>query len=209
MDYQGNSHRQREAKEVPDREPKILTPVVTEGVVVTPPGLGRRIKGVFFGGEFKEVRGYIIADVLLPAVRDLFFDTITEGSKRAIYGATRSARRRDPQVRSRVSYSSMQPSRPYTSTMLPGQPPRNPIRMNYREANDILITNREEANLVLERMFDIISKYDVVSLADLYELLDQPIAAVDHKWGWTYLNNAEIRQVRNGYMLDLPPMEEI
>ena len=44
---------------------------------------------------------------------------------------------------------------------------------------------------------------------DLYDLTGLPSAHVDNKWGWTYLTNTEIRQIRDGYLLDLPPMEEI
>ena len=73
----------------------------------------------------------------------------------------------------------------------------------------MILASREEAELVLERLLDIISKYEVASLADLYDLTGLPSSHVDNKWGWTYLNNTEIRQVRDGYLLDLPPLEEI
>jgi hypothetical protein len=206
MDYQGNSHKQRETKEV--IEDKVVTKIVTSEVVVTPPGIGKKIKGIFFGGEFRSAKGYIIADVLLPAARNALYDSISEGTKRLIFGESADRRGRRPEMRSRVQYGSMY-NRPYQSTMLPGQPPRNPVRMNYRESSDILITSREEANDVLERMVDIVDKYEVVSLADLLVMLGRPVSAIDHKWGWTYLNTAEVRQVRNGYMLEMPPMEEI
>lgn len=205
-DYQGNSHKQREAKEVSDE--KNVEKVVTGVVVVTPPSLGKKIKGIFFGGEFRSAKHYILADVLLPAARNALFDTITKGTERVVFGESAMSRTRRPEMRSRVQYGQMH-NRPYQSAMLPGQPPRNPVRMNYREANDILITSREEANLVLERMVDIVDKYEVASLGDLHDLLGLPSAAIDNKWGWTFLNNAEVRQVRNGYMLELPPMEEI
>ena len=206
MDYQGNSHKQRESKEV--REDKVVERVVTTDVIITPPGIGKKIKGIFFGGEFRAARGYVIADVLLPAARNALFDTITEGTRRLVFGESSARRGRQPEMRSRVQYGSMY-NRPYTSTMLPGQPPRNPTRMNYRESSDILITSREEANDVLEKMVAIVDQYEVASLADLLVMLGRPTSAIDHKWGWTYLNTAEVRQVRNGYMLEMPPMEEI
>jgi hypothetical protein len=91
---------------------------------------------------------------------------------------------------------------------IPDQGPRS-IRVNRRDANDIILTSREEAELVIERLIDIIDKYDVASLADLNDLLGLPTSHVDNKWGWTYLNNVEIRQIRNGYLIDLPSLEEI
>ena len=206
MDYQGNSHKQREAKEV--RDDKVVERVVTTDVIVTPPGFAKKLKGIFFGGEFRSVRGYIIADVLLPAARNALFDTIVEGSKRTIFGDSLAHRVRQPEMRSRVQYGSMH-NRPYQSTMLPGQPPRNPVRINFRDSNEYLIETREEAHDVLERMIDIIDKYDVASQADLLVMLGQIVSPIDNKWGWTHLHNAEVRQVRNGYMLQKPPMEEI
>jgi hypothetical protein len=207
MDYQGNSHKLREAKEV--REDKVVTQIVTSEVIVTPPGLGKRIKGIFFGGEFKDARGYVIADVLLPAARNTLLDMIIKGSERAILGVSAAARGRQPEMRSRVQYGSMY-NRPYQGgAMLPNQPPRPIVRTNYRESPSFLITDRGEANDILERMVDIVDKYDVASLADLLVMLGQPVSAIDHKWGWTLLNGAEVRQVRSGYMLEMPPMEEI
>jgi hypothetical protein len=206
MDYQGNSHKARELHEV--RDDKVVEKVVKGEVVVSPPGLGKRIKGIFFGGEFRAAKGYIIADVLLPAARNALYDTISEGTKRLIFGESVANRGRRPEMRSRVQYGSMH-NRPYQSVMLPNQPPRNPVRMNYRESNEYLIETREEANDVLERMVDIVDKYEVASQADLLVMLGQLPSAIDHKWGWTYLNTAEVRQVRNGYMLEMPPMEEI
>lgn len=206
MDYQGNSHKQREANEV--REDKVVEQIVTSEVVITPPGLAKKVKGIFFGGEFKNAKSYIVADVLLPAARNALYDSVSEGFKRLIFGESADRRGRRPEMRSRVQYGSMY-NRPYQSAMLPGQPPRNPVRMNYRESSDILIESREEANDVLEKMVTIVDQYEVASLADLLVMLGRPVSAIDHKWGWTYLNTAEVRQVRNGYMLEMPPMEEI
>ena len=116
-------------------------------------------------------------------------------------------RRRPINYGSRVQYNSpVRRDRAY----LPDQAPARPLgRQVRRETNDLVLTSREEAELVLERLTDIIDKYGVASLADLYDLTGLPTSHVDNKWGWTYLNNTEIRQVRDGYLLDLPPVEEI
>jgi hypothetical protein len=63
--------------------------------------------------------------------------------------------------------------------------------------------------MVLERLSDIIEQYAVASLADLHELAGIPTTHVDNKWGWESLRFAEIRQIREGYLLDLPPAEAI
>jgi hypothetical protein len=73
----------------------------------------------------------------------------------------------------------------------------------------VIVGTREEAELVIERLIDVLDKYDVVSLAALYELLGLETSYIDNKWGWTNLSSAQVRQIRQGYLLELPPLEEI
>lgn len=59
--------------------------------------------------------------------------------------------------------------------------------------------------MVLERLNDIIDRYEVASVADLHELVGLPTTHVDNKWGWENVRYAEVRQIREGFLLDLPP----
>lgn len=204
-DYQGNSHKKREG--IDPSEKKKIEKVITTEVIVKKKSFGQKFKNVFFGGEFKNAARYITADVFLPAIRNLVVDATTKGMERIVYGESMTQRRRPPSsYGARVQYNSpvIRRDRPY----LPDQPMRSisPVR---KDTNELILSSREEAELVLERLLDIIEKYDVASLADLYDLTGLPSSHVDNKWGWTYLNNTEIRQTRDGYLLDLPPAEEI
>lgn len=204
MDYQGNSHKN---KDNPDKTlPEKNVEQVTTGVVIEKkPSLGRKFKNIFFGGEFKGASRYIAADVLFPAFRNLIVDATTKGIERMVYGESSMQRRRHPDYRPRVQYNNPMAAR--DRPRLPNQPLASQ-RMR-RDANNLVLTSREEAELVLERLIDILDKYEVASVADLYDLTGLPSSHVDNKWGWTYLNNTEIRQVRDGFLLDLPPTEEI
>lgn len=215
MDYQGNSHKAKEESEKPVPPEKHLVSVVTGEVITRKKPFGSKFKSIFFGGEFKEVVSYVTYERLLPGVRNILFDMIKDGAYRSIYG-TRGGynpRRDAIPTTSRVQYNNpvrrlsdprMQPP----TGSLPNQPPLN-YRQNRREANEIILVSREEADRVLETMISVLEMYNVVSLADLYELLALPMSPIDQKWGWTYLTSANIKQVRDGYLLELPPMEEI
>jgi hypothetical protein len=48
-----------------------------------------------------------------------------------------------------------------------------------------------------------------VSLADLFDTVGLPATHVDNKWGWTNLASVEVRQVREGWQISFPPLEEI
>lgn len=206
MDYQGNSNKDKDKKVRQPREDKVIEKVVTGNVIQKPPTLGHKFKATFFGGEFKGAMRYLAADVLLPAFRNLLVDATTKGVERVVYGESSARRHRPFDYRSRVQYNSPLMARPERAR-LPDQPLYT--RQTRRETGDLVLASREEADLVLERLIDIVDKYEVASVADLYELTGLPASHVDHKYGWTYLNNTEIRQVRDGFLLDLPPAEEI
>lgn len=203
-DYSSKSEKKPGAATVDDKD---LKQVVTAEVVEKKKSLGSKFKSLFFGGEIKSAGRYVVSDVVIPAMRDAVVDTFTMGIERVVYGEPRS-RRRGMYSGGNVSYN--RPVNRGRSTMLPDQPPRRqPSRVTRRESNDFLIASREEASLVLDTMIECISKYEVVSRADLLELLGHPMATVDRKWGWFSLEDANIRQTREGYLLELPPMEEI
>lgn len=203
MDYQGNARKEKEQK--PEKQ---IEKVVTGEVIQKPKSIGRKFKDIFFGGDAKAAMRFVTSDVLLPALRNLIVDMTSKGIERVVYGES-SYRRRPSDYRPRVQYNNplyRYPQDPRTAN-LPDQ--SRPYRSKRREPNDIILGTREEADAVVEQMIDIIDKYQVASLADLYAVLGLEGSYIDNKWGWTYLNNIEVRQVREGYLLDLPPLEEI
>lgn len=211
MDYQGNTDKSKELK-----GEKQVEKVVTGEVIRKPEPIGRKFKNIFFGGDVKSAGKFVWADVMLPAFRDLLVDAIINGAKGVIYGESRY-RRRDAEYRPRVSYNNpvtriyprgeprdIRPSRAY----LPDQPHRfrQPEKL---DRQDVILARKEDAEVVVERLIDIIDKFEVASLADFYDLVGLTSSHIDNKWGWTYLGNADIRQTRDGYVIDLPPLEAI
>lgn len=207
MDYQGNSKKDKIDPE--KKLEKNIEKVVVGEVVQKPKSVGRKFKETFFGGDSKQVAKFITADVLLPAMRNLLVDMITKGAERMVYGE-RSSHRRGPNTNYGTMYS-LNPGPSVRSPFDPRTPPSSVPRgrINRHEISDIVVSTREEAELVVERLSDILDNYQVVSLADLYDLLGLPTSHVDNKWGWTYINSVPIRQVRQGYLLELPALEEI
>lgn len=208
MDYQGNSKKQKEGKDKPE---KIVEKVIVGEVVTRPMPLGTKFKTIFFGSSAKDVARFVAESVLLPALRKLVVDTVSEGAQRMMYGGSQQSMRRTPEYRPRVTYNNpiqrpaLYPADPRSGRAnLPDQ-----YGTNRREGNQIIFANREEAELVLERLLDIINQFDVASLADLYDLVGLPTTHVDNKWGWTFMPGVQIRQVREGFLLDLPAAEPI
>lgn len=208
MDYQGNSNKDKDPKQEPQE--KKIDKVITGDAVLVPKGIGWKFRHIFLAGTAKQAGRYVVAEVIFPTLRNLAWEVVSKGSEKVIFGESTN-RRSAQEVRSRIQYNNPLARRPLNPMIQPARLPDQyrSRATSRRDANDIVIPSREDAEQVVERLLDVLDKYDVVSLADLYDLLGLETSHVDQKWGWTYLNNVEIRQVREGYLIELPALEEI
>lgn len=209
MDYQGNSKKN---KKDDNTEPKKnLEPIVTGEVISKPKPVGSKFKAIFFGGDFRSATEFVLAEVLLPAVRNVIVESVSKGADRLIYGESMHRQvRRPPNYTSRIQYNNpVLRGDPINRALLPNQSARTAWVSNRKDFDDIILTQESEANAVVERLIDIVDQYEVVSIADLSEILGQPSSPIDNKWGWTNLATIEVRQVREGWRISFPPLEEI
>jgi hypothetical protein len=208
-DYQGNSKKMKETEKVPVKN---VEKVVVGEVIVQKKSIGRKFKDLFIEADLKTVIRYVATDVLLPAARNTIVDASSKGIERLMYGES-AVRRRNFGVGPRVTYNNpinrgYRDSGPFHSPR--NAPAVSPAPRSSRHSRDeFFLSSREEAELVLERMNDIIDTYEVVSVADLNQLAGLPTTHVDNKWGWVYLGDVQIRQIREGYLIDFPPSEPI
>ena len=70
--------------------------------------------------------------------------------------------------------------------------------------DDIVLESRGEAEAVLSRMDEIMDEYNIVRVADLYDLVGVTGNYTDNNYGWTNIRNAKIVRVRDGYKIDMP-----
>ena len=207
MDYDSNSNEKRKKAKAAAERPKVEK-VVTGEVTERKKSLGTKFKGIFFGGDFKSAAHYVAADVLLPAARNMLADATKGAVDRVIYGDTRRPDRYDgrPNYAGRVQYNN-----PINRAARPD--PRDPRRsQSMPRRNDpaeFVVPDRDEAEQVLDRLIDLVDQYETASLADLYDLLGMRTQNTDYKWGWTNLNSAQIVQLREGYLLQLPELEPL
>lgn len=205
-DYTANSDKSKNPPESPPE--KNLTQVVTGEVIKKPEGLGKKFRNTFLGGDFRTAREYLISDVLLPALRNLVVDTVSKGVDRIVYGDSAVRRRGPVNYAPRVSYHSPVYRDPRTRSGPPGQNPTG-WSQGRRGSDEFILATKADADAVVDQMITVVDQYDVVSLADLHELLGLPSSHTDNKWGWTHLGNIQVNQVREGYKITFPPLEEI
>lgn len=209
-DYQSNS---KKAKEVKAPAAKNIEKVVVGEVIVQKKPIGRKFRDMIIAADFKSVFGYVIHDIFVPAAKNMLVDSAAKGAERMVYGEYAARSRRGPihGPGPRMTYNSPinRGYNPRDSRALPQGGEISPRRATRLDRADFILTSKEEAELVLERMTDIIDQYDVVTVADLNELVGHPTTHIDNKWGWIYLGDVQIRQTNSGYMIDFPPAEPL
>lgn len=203
MDFPSNSSKDKEAKQEKTERPAVER-VVKGPVLARKKPLGAKFKEVFIGGESRAAIRYISYEVLLPALRNMVVDATTKGIERVIYGD--ESPRRSSYGSPRISYSSPSSGRRGGSRY---EDPRRGRPSARREIMDLVFQSREEADNVLTVMLDILDRYDKVSVADMNELSGLHSTHVDVKWGWTDLRGVDVRQIREGFIIDFPPPEPI
>lgn len=165
---------------------------------------------MFIGDDMQTVGQFVTFEVLLPAVKDTIVEVATQGIERLFYGEVRSSNKRGPRYNSSnytnyTNYSRYQ-------TQSDRRPQRERLNQRARATHDtdqIILKTRVEAQEVIDRLFDLIAKYDSATVADLYDLVGVPGDYTDDKYGWTDLRGAGATRLSrgNGYLLDLPRPE--
>lgn len=77
------------------------------------------------------------------------------------------------------------------------------------DTTEIVLQSEEDARQVLDAMKSLLTQYEQVTLADLLELTGISSTFQDNKIGWVNLINIQIKSVKDGYILDLPPAKEL
>ena len=198
-DLPPNSYRSKEHTESQDEKPsKEIKKVPIKGAVKKK-SRAQRIKEAFFGEDVGSVSQYVFYDVLIPATKKLLAEMVNGAVNMTLFGDGR-ARDRD-RGRTHVSMSSIYEGRSEGRY-------RRDSRNSYRSRlNDIIFDNRQDAEMVLERLQDLIDEYGLASLQDLYSLVGFDSTYTDNNWGWTNLKGAGVLGVQEGYVLDLPPVK--
>lgn len=194
-DYPSNSIKPKEPKKDSIPEKKVEK-IVTNPVKVKKKSDIRKIADVFVSEDISNVKSYVLMDVLVPAFKKLIDDIVSDGVHMILYGGT--GRDRRGSGASRISYGGFYPkdnTRPNT------QPSR--IRSAY-DYDDVIIQSRGEAQDVLDRLDEAISKYGLISVADFYDLVGITGDYTDYKYGWTDISSASIVRTRDGYMIKFP-----
>jgi len=196
-EYPNNSHSAREKQRdaAAAAQEKKVDKVVTGPVKSRKKSEVRKFASIFTPEDMESVKNYILTDVIAPGIKYALADVVSVilfgetghiGTKKGSGSKFLYQRCYDDRRDGQRNYS-----RPQTVT-------------GY-EYDDIIFNSRGEAELVLERLDEIIATYGVTSVADLYDLAGiSNQNYMNNKYGWTDIHNAKVVRVRDGYILQLP-----
>lgn len=199
-----NSYKYKEEVAETEEREKLKPVVGADQVVSTKKSLGRKFAETFLGENLKDVSKYLIWDVIVPGMKNAILDTMSM----MFFGETTSRRaggRREPD---RTSYSSY-----YRGTSRSSREKRERERdrdddraVDYR---NIVLKYRQDAEDVVDALYERIEKYEYATVADLLDLVGQTGKYTDNNWGWDRKQDIGIRRVERGFLIDVAPAEYI
>lgn len=211
MDFPSNSQTAKPSGEpTGEKKEKVVLKVVEGGAIRRKQPMSSRLKEALFGSDAKAAVHHAIWDIAVPAARDMVFNAFVEGLRRAAYGENAGPSRAS--VTTRLVGSALGTTA-YDRFAKPGRQ-SEPMGMSrlarmHHNFEEVILPNYSDADAVLEVMKDMIDRYGLVTVGDLYDMINEPRSHADEKWGWSDLRGVRPRRVSAGYLLDLPRPEPL
>ena len=203
-DYKPNSHRYKEEQGA-QKEERVVNKVVTSGAAkVRKKNDIHKLADVFISEDVKNVKSHLLMDVLVPTIKKVIVDIVSDGINMIFFGET-GARRNSTNV-SKISYGSYYNNGQSTQSSVV----HNSTSNQSFDYGNISLPTRGEAEAVVAEMINVIEQYGFVTVADLYDICDITHPYTAAKYGWTSLSTAEVVRGRDGgYYLKLPKARPI
>ena len=196
-EYKSNSYKSKEDSRRPSD--KKVEKVVLGGVKTRKKSEFQKLTNIFISEDVNNVKSYILLDVLVPAVKKAISDIVTNGIDMILYGESGHSKKRSSS--SKISYT-----RFYEEPNSRKDINRRASRSDF-DYDDIIFDDRGDAELVPQTMEDMLDRYGVVSVGDLYDLAEISTQNyLVYKYGWNDLRGASVvRDTRGkGFFLKLP-----
>lgn len=196
VEYKPNSHKYRENQQT-SSDKKEITKVVSGGVRTKKKSNVHKLTDVFISEDASNVKSYILMDVLVPAIKKAVSDIVKDGIDMMLYGETHGKKRSSGDYVSYRNYSDRRDDRGDTR-----------MRTGF-DFDDLVFDTRADAEATLDQMNDVIDRYNVVTVADMYDSVDLSAPYTANKYGWTNIRNADVVRVRDGWIIKLPRAKPI
>lgn len=203
--FPGNSNKDKRAREEASIVPEQT--IQSGGARLKKKSEGSKILNALFGSDdAKSVGSYILYDVLIPAAKDMIFDSVMGGLSMRLFGTDRGYSRMPR--RTMTNYQGIsQKTRVINNPSRPTNRARSVRSKIYND--DIEFDNKAEAYQALDILLSEIEKNGYATIATLYQYCQIPSDYVDNNIGWTDLSDVRIRTVGSKAVMILPPAYSI
>lgn len=201
-EYPNNSHsaREKSTATAAGKTEKKLDKVVTGAAKTKKKSEARRFLNIFVPDDAENVKSSILSDVIVPGVKAAIADVISI----VLFGDTGRIGNRKSGG-SRIAYQKYYDDR--RDDRREYGRPRAAVGFEY---DDIIFETRGDADLVLDQLESAIAKYDVASVADLYDLAGVTCRNYTaNRYGWTDIQAAKVVRTSEGYVIRLPRAVQI
>ncbi len=207
-DYTANSHKSKEEPKVDsvEKTESKFSRITTDEAIQKKKSLSSKIAESFTGDDATSVGNYVLFDVILPNVKTMVSEAVSQGIERMLFGDTK---RRSASIMGRGNTGYTSYNRMHSASPGRAFEPDEPRQMSRRgramhDFKEIVIRDRGEAEMILATLTEGIETFGIITVADLYDLAGITGSFTDRKYGWTDLRDSRVRRVSDGYLLDLP-----
>lgn len=162
-----------------------------------------KISKSLFGSEARAVVDYVVADVLVPAIKSTLVEMVKSGIERLIYGDNappNSIVRRNGVDIPYVSYSAISQQPKAVANIAPG-------RSAMHQFSELVFPRKSDATNLLTVITEYVDTYEILSVADFKEACGGLQADyTDEKYGWDKRDilYTHVQQTNGGWCLSLP-----
>lgn len=200
--YAANSHKSKAeaaVKQLPEKKNEKVTKGAVSIKKKSPVG---KLVETFVQEDAKTMKGYILDEVIVPAIKTTLSDVIRNTIDMMFWG--KSGRPRGQTTASRIQYTNYSRQQTMASRQLPQQQ----SRVKAYDFDVVEFDDRQDAIDVLSRMREQLGVYQMVSVADLKDFAGVDVKFLkytDNKYGWTDLTTAEVVHIPGGgWRIDFP-----
>ena len=193
----GNSLRNRD-----DSSDKKEVAKVTKGEVKIAGKKKRRFLGSFIEDDYTDIKAYVISDVIIPAIKNLIFDSFMGSLEMALFGTSSRSRSRGGSHGSSNNYVSYRKFSDNSNRR--ASDTRSSDRVDYQ---DVVFEERADVEEVLDTLQALIEDYDKATIGDFYDaagVTPDGNFAKNEEYGWYDLSRARVQRTRDGYVISMP-----
>lgn len=165
--------------------------------------IGQRLTDSFLCTSGDDIKDRVIFDWVIPGIKNIMEDIL----HMILFGEKVDPRIKRERGESRMSV------RPYNKYYSDDRRDKERYIPSDRERRsrepEVIYPTKADAEEVMVKMFDIVADGQRATLKDLYSLSDMPTDFAMSNWGWRDLTGMDVVQVRGGWMLKMPRMEEL